>query len=74
MILDSITAAFICLSEEMIITFFNAAAVKTRNRNRIDVIGRNLFDIFPEEKGTNFEDSCTEAIFWTNTKVVRLQA
>jgi PAS domain S-box-containing protein len=61
-ILDSITDAFISLSDEMVVGYFNAAAEKMLNRERVEVIGRNLFDVFPEGKGSIFEENYAKAI------------
>jgi PAS domain S-box-containing protein len=61
-ILDSITDAFISLSDDMVVTYFNTAAEKILNRKRHEVIGRNLFEIFPEAKGSIFEENYAKAI------------
>ena len=73
MILDSITDAFISLSDDMVVNYFNAAAEKMLNRNRSEVIGRNLFDVFPEAKGTIFEENYSKAISDKITYILRNQ-
>jgi PAS domain S-box-containing protein len=61
-ILDSITDAFISLTDDMVVTYFNSTAERLLNRKRIDVIGRSLFDVFPEAKGSIFEEKYAQAI------------
>ena len=61
-ILDSITDAFISLTEDMVVTYFNSAAEQMLNRKRIDVIGRHLFDVFPEAKGSILEENYLQAV------------
>jgi PAS domain S-box-containing protein len=61
-ILESITDAFFALDENLVTTYFNTAAERLLNRNRMDVIGRNLFEAFPEAKGSVFEEMYTRAI------------
>ncbi|MBU1566056.1 MAG: PAS domain S-box protein [Proteobacteria bacterium] len=65
-ILDSITDAFISLTDNMIIRYFNSAAERILNQKRIDVIGRRLADVFPEVKRSIFEKNYAKAIR-TNT-------
>lgn len=57
-ILGSIADAFISLSDDMVVNFFNAAAERMFNRDQVEIIGRKLFDVFPEGKGSIFEDNC----------------
>jgi len=61
-VLDSITDAFISLNDDLTVSYFNAAAERMLNRQRADVVGRNLFDVFPEGKNTIFEVKYREAI------------
>ena len=61
-ILDSITDAFISLTDDMVVSYFNSAAERMLNQKRIDVIGRKLFDVFPEAKGSIFEENYSLAI------------
>lgn len=61
-ILDSITDAFISLTDDMVVIFFNAAAERILNHKHQDVIGRKLFDVFPEAKGSIFEENYAKAI------------
>lgn len=62
-ILDSITDAFISLTDDMVVVYFNSAAERMLNRQRIEVIGRKLFDVFPEAKGSIFEENYAKAIY-----------
>ncbi len=61
-ILESSTDGFISLTDEMIITYVNSAAERMFNMARIDVIGQKLFDVFPEARGTIFEEKYSQAI------------
>jgi PAS domain S-box-containing protein len=61
-ILDSITDAFISLTDDLVVSYFNAAAERMLNRPRIEVVGHKLFDVFPEAKGSIFEEKYKEAI------------
>lgn len=61
-ILSSISDAFFSMNDQMVVTYFNDAAERTLNRKRDDVIGRNLFDAFPEARGSIFETQYTQAI------------
>ncbi len=61
-ILESITDAFIALSADMVIHYFNAAAEEMFGKRQSEVIGRKIFDLFPQGKGTIFEDNCLEVI------------
>ena len=61
-ILDSITNAFISLTNDMVITYFNSAAERMFNQKRVDVLGRKLFDVFPKAKGSIFEENYSKVI------------
>jgi PAS domain S-box-containing protein len=61
-ILDSITDAFISLTDDMVVSYFNSAAERMLNHKRIDVIGRKLFDVFPEARGSIFEENYSLAL------------
>lgn len=60
--LESITDAFFSLDTELVVTYFNAAAERLLARRREDVLGRPLFDSFPEAKGSVFEINYTRAL------------
>lgn len=61
-ILESISDGFISMDNQLVVLYFNKAAENMLGRNRNEVIGRNLFDAFPEGKGSLFEDKYTEAV------------
>ena len=61
-ILDSITDAFISLTDDLTVSYINTAAERIFNRKRTDIVGRNLFDVFPEGKGSIFEENYKKVI------------
>ncbi len=61
-ILESITDGFISMDNNFVVLYFNNAAEKMLGRNREDVIGKNIFDAFPEAKGSLFEKKYSEAL------------
>ena len=61
-ILESISDAFFSLDDNLVVTYFNQAAEKVLNRQREDVLGRYLFDAFPEAGGSIFEEKYRFAI------------
>jgi PAS domain S-box-containing protein len=54
MILESITDAFIAVDRKWIITYFNREAEMLLKVRREDVIGRNLWDVFPNTRKEKF--------------------
>ena len=56
-ILDSISDGFFVLDENLKITYFNKAAESLLGRTGSEVVGYNIFDAFPEFKGSIFEDT-----------------
>lgn len=60
-ILESITDAFIALSDDMVVLYFNAPAEEIFGRKQSAVIGRKIFDVFSDGKGTVFEGNCLQA-------------
>jgi PAS domain S-box-containing protein len=54
-ILESISDGFFSLDEELRITYFNAEAERLLGRSREEVMGREIFEAFPEAKGSVFE-------------------
>ena len=56
-ILHSISDGFLVLDENLKITYFNKAAESLLGRTAPDVVGYNIFDAFPEFKGSIFEDT-----------------
>ncbi len=60
-ILESISDAFLALDDNMVVTYFNRAAEQLLRRRCEDVIGRNLFETFPEAKGSIFQEKYAQA-------------
>ena len=56
-ILGSICDGFFVLDENLKITYFNKAAESLLGRIGSEVVGYNIFDAFPEFKGSIFEDT-----------------
>ncbi len=61
-ILDLISDGYFVLDNELVVTQFNRESERLLGRNREDVIGRPLFEAFPEAKGSIFEDYYTLAV------------
>jgi PAS domain S-box-containing protein len=61
-ILESLSDGFFTLNNELVVTYFNRAAEQLLGRRREEVIGRNLFDAFPEAGGSIFEINYTRAV------------
>ncbi len=60
-ILESISDAFFALDDSLVVTYFNRAAELLLRRKSEDVVGRKLFEAFPEAKGAVFEEQYTRA-------------
>ncbi len=60
-ILESISDGFFTLDPNLVVTYFNKAAEELLGRKSTEVLGRNLFDAFPEAKGSIFEEKYTLA-------------
>ena len=61
-VLESISDGFIAMDQDLVVTYFNAAAERLLGREREEVIRRNLFEAFPEARGSIFEQKYTEAV------------
>ena len=61
-ILESISDGFISMDNQLDVIYFNKAAEKMLGRNREEVLAKNLFDAFPEARGSLFEEKYTEAV------------
>jgi PAS domain S-box-containing protein len=61
-ILESITDAFVAVDEDWTLTYVNAQAEAFLERAREDLLGRNLWDEFPEAMGSTFEEKYERAI------------
>jgi PAS domain S-box-containing protein len=55
-ILESISDGFFVLNRELVITYFNEAAERMLGRQRSEVVGRYIFEAFPEGAGSIFEE------------------
>jgi PAS domain S-box-containing protein len=60
--LESITDAFIALDEEWRFTFVNPQAARLLRRTQAELIGKNMWQEFPEGVGTEFDRAYRQAI------------
>ena len=61
-ILESITDAFFAIDEDWTFTYVNAQAEGFLERSRDELVGRNLWDEFPEATGSTFQERYETAI------------
>jgi PAS domain S-box-containing protein len=61
-ILESITDAFVALDEDWSFTYVNAQAETLLERSRTELLGRNVWDEFPEAVGSTFQQKLETAI------------
>lgn len=61
-VIESISDGFFALDGNLVVTYFNKAAEALLGRKREDVIHRQLFEAFPEAKGSIFEKNYTKAL------------
>ena len=61
-LLGSISDGFFSLDSELRVTYFNSAAGRLLGRDPSQVLGRRLFEAFPEAKGSVFEQNYTKAL------------
>jgi two-component system CheB/CheR fusion protein len=61
-ILESITDAFLSLDDNRVVRYFNPAAERMLDHKAADVIGRRLFDVFPDVRGSVFEENCARCL------------
>jgi PAS domain S-box-containing protein len=61
-ILESITDAFVALDDDWTLTYVNAQAESMLERSRDDLVGRNLWDEFPEAIGSTFQEQYEAAM------------
>ena len=62
LLLDSISDAFFALDDQMVVTYYNHAAEQLLGRAAQAVMGRALFDAFPEAHGSVFETNYRRAL------------
>jgi PAS domain S-box-containing protein len=60
-ILESITDAFFAVDAAWRFTYVNPRAEAYYGRRREDMLGRSLWEVLPEKKGTGFEEAFREA-------------
>ncbi|SPF35279.1 putative Histidine kinase [Syntrophobacter sp. SbD1] len=60
--LESISDAFFSMDDNLVVTYFNAPAERMLNRKATEVIGKYLFDAFPEAKGSIFDEKYHYAV------------
>ncbi len=61
-IFESISDAFFALDDSLVVTYFNNAAEKMLSCKASDVLGKPLFDSFPEARDSIFEVEYSKAI------------
>lgn len=61
-IMESISDGFFALDRNMTVTYFNPAASRLLGRRTEEVLGKRLFDAFPEARGSIFEQRYTQAL------------
>ena len=61
-ILEGISDAFFSLDNNLVVTYFNHAAEVFLGRSRKELLGRPLFDSFPEARGSIFEQKYRHAV------------
>ncbi len=59
--LDLVSDGVILMDAELRVLYFNATAERLLGRERVQIIGRNLFEAFPEARGSIFEQHYTRA-------------
>ncbi len=61
-ILESITDGFFTVDHHWRFTYFNQKAEQILQRTRAELLGQNLWDVFPELVGTSFDREYHEAV------------
>lgn len=61
-ILNSISECFCTTDSKWNLQYWNAAAVKTTRRNAADVLGKNIWTIFPQDESSLLLNRCTEVM------------
>lgn len=61
-LLNSVSDAFMAMGANLVVTFFNDAAETMRGRKREEILGKPLFDSFPEARGSIFEINYRRAL------------
>jgi PAS domain-containing protein len=50
------------LDNNLVVTYFNPAAERLLNRKSVEVVGKHLFDAFPEIKGSSLDKKHRQAV------------
>jgi PAS domain S-box-containing protein len=61
-VLNSISDAFFSMDNNMVVTYFNDSAERILYKKREEVIGNRLFDVFPEARGSIFDEKYSKAL------------
>lgn len=61
-ILESMSDGFFSLDTNLVVTYFNPAAEQVLHHTCSDVLGRQLFEVFPEARGSIFEEKYRHAL------------
>lgn len=61
-VLGGISDAFFTMDEDLVVTYFNPAAERMLQRPAGEVVGKYLFDTFPEARGTVSDEKYHEAV------------
>ena len=61
-ILQSISDAFFSMDDQLVVTYFNTAAERVLHCSSRDVLGKYLFDVFPEARGSIFDEKYHQAV------------
>ncbi len=61
-ILESVTDAFVSLDREWRFTYLNQRATQLIQRSQEEVLGQNLWEVFPEFIGSTFDHECNQAL------------
>ncbi len=61
-LLHSISDGFFALDQDLRVTFFNRAAEGLLGRPASEVLGRQIFEAFPEARGSVFEENYRQAL------------
>jgi PAS domain S-box-containing protein len=61
-ILESVTDAFVTFDTDMRFTYLNPEAERLLERSRDELLGRRVFDAFPEARGTESDVAYTRAL------------
>ena len=72
-ILESLTDGFLAFDDSWRFTYVNMAGERLCGRNRQELLGRELWESFPELKGTRFHRVSLEAAAQRRTRRIELQ-